>query len=217
MIRGVIVDDQEMVRAGFRLILETEPDIEVVGEAAEGRAAIRLAVTERPDVVLMDVQMPVVDGLEATGEITAVSGGPRVLILTTFERDDYLFTALRRGAAGFILKNAPPEQLIEAVRTVASGDALLAPSVTRRIVEEFCQLSPVTPPPELARLTEREFEVLALVGKGKSNREIAEQIFVGEATVKSHVSSILTKLGLRDRVQAVVFAYESGVVRPGNS
>lgn len=215
MIRVVLADDQDMVRAGFRLILESVDDIDVVGEAADGTEAIGVASRERPDVVLMDVQMPRLDGLAATGEIVASLPDTRVVILTTFERDDYVFQALRQGAAGFMLKNAPPEDLIEAVRTVASGDALLAPSVTRRIIEEFSRLSPVAAPPELERLTGREREVLFLVGRGRSNKEIAEELFVGEATVKSHVSSILTKLGLRDRVHAVVFAYEAGVVRPG--
>lgn len=216
MIRVVLADDQELVRTGFRLILESEVDITVVGEAIDGAEAVRLARQETPDLVLMDVQMPNLDGLAATARIGAESPGVRVLILTTFERDDYVFTALRNGAAGFMLKNAPPEDLIDAVRTVAAGDALLAPSVTRRIIEEFARLAPVVPPAELSQLTEREAEVLARVARGRSNAEIAEELFVGEATVKSHVSAILAKLGLRDRVQAVVFAYEAGVVRPGD-
>lgn len=215
MIRVVLADDQDLVRAGFRLILEGERDITVVGEATNGREAVQQAAREKPDVVLMDVQMPEMNGLDATGEIAGKAPDVRVLILTTFERDDYVFTALRRGAAGFMLKNSPPEELVEAVRTVARGDALLAPSVTRRIIEEFSRLAPVSPPVELEQLTERELEVLTLVGRGLSNREIAEALFVGDATVKSHVSAILTKLHLRDRVQAVVFAYESGVIRPG--
>ncbi|MGH8912500.1 MAG: response regulator [Acidimicrobiia bacterium] len=215
MIRVVLADDQDLVRAGFRLILEGESDIEVVGEAADGVGAVQQARIERPDVVLMDVQMPRLDGLEATGRIVEEAPEVRVLILTTFERDDYVFTALRKGAAGFMLKNAPPEDLVEAVRTVAAGDSLLAPSVTRRIIEEFARLAPVSPPADLDRLTDREAEVLVLVARGRSNTEIADELFVGETTVKSHVSAILTKLGLRDRVQAVVFAYEAGVIRPG--
>ena len=211
----VLVDDQDLVRAGFRMILEAEQDITVVAEAADGAGAVRAAKVERPDVVLMDVQMPGMDGLEATRRIAAESSPSRVVILTTFERDDYVFSAIRNGAAGFLLKNAPPEDLVSAVRTIAAGDSLLAPSVTRRIVEEFARLSPVTPPEELERLTERELEVLGLVARGMTNGEIAEQLFVGDATVKSHVSAILTKLGLRDRVQAVVYAYEAGVIRPG--
>lgn len=216
MIRVGLADDHAVVRAGFKVILESEPDIEVVGEAADGREAVRLAALEAPDVMLMDVQMPGVSGLDATRQIAERSPDVRVLILTTFERDDYVFAALRNGAVGFLLKNAPPEDLIEAVRTVAAGDSLLAPSVTRRIIEEFVRRggSP-TPSPEFETLTDREREVLVKVGRGLSNREIAETLFVGEATVKSHVSAILTKLGLRDRVQAVVFAYEAGLIRPG--
>lgn len=216
MIRVALADDHAVVRAGFRLILETEPDIDVVGEAADGREAVRLATLEAPDVILMDVQMPGTNGLEATRLIAERAPDVRVLILTTFERDDYVFGALRNGAAGFLLKNSPPEDVIDAVRTVAGGDSLLAPSVTRRIIEEYVRTggAPVAPP-ELDALTERECEVLVQVGRGLSNREIAEALFVGEATVKSHVSAILTKLGLRDRVQAVVFAYEAGLIRPG--
>ncbi len=188
----------------------------VVGEATDGAEAVRLAKTLRPDVVLMDVQMPGTDGLDATAQVTAMEDGPRVIILTTFERDDYVFSALRNGASGFLLKNAPPETLIEAIRTVASGDALLAPSVTRRLVEEFAR-RPGVPASNGAddRLTDREREVLVLVARGLTNAEIAEELFVGEATVKTHVSNVLTKLGLRDRVQAVVFAYENGVVMAG--
>src|SRR5690606_1208616 len=216
VIRVALADDHAIVRAGFRLILETEPDIEVVGEASEGREAVRLAALEGPDGFLMDVQMPGTNGLEATRLIAEKAPDVRVLILTTFERDDYVFGALRNGAAGFLLKNSPPEDVIDAVRTVAGGDSLLAPSVTRRIIEEFVRNggTPV-PSPHLDSLTDRERQVLVQVGRGLSNREIAEALFVGEATIKSHVSAILTKLGLRDRVQAVVFAYEAGLILPG--
>lgn len=216
MIELVIADDQQLVRSGFGMIIGAEPDMSVIGEATDGAEAVRLVKSLRPDVVLMDVQMPGTDGLEATAEITAMEDGPRVIILTTFERDDYVFTALRNGASGFLLKNAPPETLVEAIRTVASGDALLAPSVTRRLVEEFAR-RPTAPATSDAadRLTEREREVLVLLARGLTNAEIADELFVGEATVKTHVSNVLTKLGLRDRVQAVVFAYENGVVAAG--
>jgi DNA-binding NarL/FixJ family response regulator len=215
MIAVLLCDDQHLVRSGFRMILETEPDMQIVGEAGDGHEAVLLARERTPDVVLMDVQMPRMDGLEATAELTALPTPPRVLMLTTFERDDYVFTALRNGASGFILKNAPPEQLVDAVRVVAAGEALLAPTVTRRIVEEFAR-RPAAPaaPRELQDLTGRELEVLTEVATGLTNAEIAEKLFVGEATVKSHVSSVLGKLGLRDRVQAVVYAYEHGVVQP---
>jgi DNA-binding NarL/FixJ family response regulator len=216
MIELVIADDQQLVRSGFGMIIGAEPDMSVIGEATDGAEAIRMVRSLRPDIVLMDVQMPGTDGLEATAEITAMADGPRVIILTTFERDDYVFTALRNGASGFLLKNAPPETLIEAIRTVASGDALLAPSVTRRLVEEFARRPGAPTPSEVAdRLTDREREVLVLLARGMTNAEIAEDLFVGEATVKTHVSNVLTKLGLRDRVQAVVFAYENGVVTAG--
>ncbi len=218
MIRVLLVDDQQLVRSGFRMILDAAADMEVVGEASDGREAIKLVRLESPDVVLMDVQMPGMDGLAATAEITSLPDAPRVLILTTFERDDYVFTAIRNGASGFILKNAPPEQLLEAVQTVARGDALLAPSVTRRIVEELAR-RPAAPSAAgvLDKLTDRELEVLRELAGGLTNAEIAGKLFVGEATVKTHVSSILTKLGLRDRVQAVVFAYENGVVMAGDA
>jgi DNA-binding NarL/FixJ family response regulator len=217
MIDILLVDDQQLVRSGFRMILDAETDLAVVGEAADGSEAVRLAKLERPDLVLMDIQMPGMDGLEATSLISALPAPtPRVLMLTTFERDDYVFTALRNGASGFLLKNAPPESLLEAIRVVAAGEALLAPSVTRRIVEEFARRPAMAAvSSEMKRLTEREVEVLALIARGRSNGEIAEELFVGEATVKTHVSNVLTKLGLRDRVQAVVFAYENGVVQPG--
>ena len=215
-IEVVLADDQAMVRAGFRMILESEPDIAVVGEAENGEGAIAAIQRLRPDLVLMDIQMPGVDGLEATRRITASAElATRVVILTTFERDDYVFDALRSGASGFLLKNAPPEELVHAVRVVAQGDALLSPSVTRRIIGEFVQ-RPVRSigGAELDRLTEREREVLRLLACGKSNAELAAELFVGEGTIKTHVSSVLAKLGLRDRVQAVIFAYESGLVTP---
>jgi DNA-binding NarL/FixJ family response regulator len=218
-----LADDQEVVRAGFRLILESAGDsdgaaLEVVGEAADGRQAVEMARRTRPDVVLMDIQMPGMDGLAATSAILAApwSAGIRVLILTTFERDEYVFEALRAGAAGFLLKNSSPEDLIRAIRIVAAGESLLAPSVTRRVIAEFARLTVGRPQPDrLGGLTERETDVLLLVAAGHSNAEIAGQLYVGEATVKTHVSHLLTKLGLRDRVQAVVFAYESGLIRPG--
>jgi len=219
-VRVLLVDDQAMVWAGFRLILGTEDGLEVVGEAEDGDKAIAAAESTRPDVVLMDVQMPVMDGLEATRRIVAAArdGRPRVLILTTFERDEYIFEALRAGASGFLLKNAPPEDLIDALRIVATGEALLAPSVTRRIIAEFVR-RPVSPHRtlDLSQLTEREIEVLRLLARGMSNAEIAGSLYVGEATIKTHVSNILTKLNLRDRVQAVVLAYESGLVLPGTT
>ncbi len=215
----LMVDDQAMVRAGFRMLLETEPDIQVVGEAEDGAVAVAAVRSLKPDVVLMDVQMPVMDGLEATRHIMAEqSKAPtRVLILTTFERDEYIFESLRSGASGFILKNAPPEDLVKAIRVVAEGDALLAPSVTRRIIAEFAK-KPMTKTceEEIKRLTEREIEVLRLVARGKTNEEIASELIIGESTVKTHVSNLLTKLDLRDRVQAVVFAYESGLVQSGS-
>jgi DNA-binding NarL/FixJ family response regulator len=216
-IKVLLVDDQAMVRAGLRMILEAEPDIRVIGEAEDGTKAISSVRILQPDVVLMDIQMPVMNGLEATRRI--VHEGERlsrVLILTTFERDDYIFEALRSGASGFILKNAPPEDLVTAVRVVAEGNSLLAPSVTRRIIAEFAQ-RPVRPlvKNEVEHLTEREIEVLKLIAKGHTNAEIANELVVSEATIKTHVSNLLTKLGLRDRVQAVVYAYESGLIQPG--
>ncbi len=213
----LLADDQSMVRTGFRMILESEPDIEVVGEAANGEQATAATRRLRPDVVLMDVQMPGSDGLEATRRITEDPDlASRVVILTTFERDEYVFEALHAGASGFLLKNAPPEQLIDAVKVVAAGDALLAPSVTRRIIEQFSR-RPVEADvrARLESLTQREREVLVLLARGKSNSELAGELFVTEGTVKTHVSSLLAKLGLRDRVQAVVLAYESGLVTPG--
>ena len=216
MIGVLLVDDQHLVRSGFRMILEGETDITVVGEGATGVEGVRLAKAERPDVVLMDIQMPDMDGLEATARITALDDAPRVIILTTFEHDDYVFSALRNGASGFLLKNAPPDQLIDAVRIVSGGESLLAPSVTRRIIEEFARRPAAQSPPVLPDpLTERELEVLRLVARGRSNAEIAEELYVGEATVKTHVSNVLLKLAVRDRVQAVVWAYEHGITLPG--
>lgn len=216
-VRVLLADDQAMVRAGFRMILESESDIEVVGEAENGEQAVAATRRLRPDVVLMDIQMPVEDGLQATRRIADEPGlSSRVVILTTFERDEYVFDALRSGASGFLLKNAPPEELVHAVRVVAAGDALLAPSVTRRIIEQFTQ-RPVNPELDkrLQLLTQREREVLVLLARGNSNAELAAELFVTEGTVKTHISSVLAKLGLRDRVQAVVLAYESALVTPG--
>jgi DNA-binding NarL/FixJ family response regulator len=216
-IRVLLADDQAMVRAGFRMILESEPDIEVVGEAADGEQATAATRKLSPDVVLMDIQMPGGDGLQATRRITERPGGcSRVVILTTFERDEYVFEALQCGASGFLLKNAPPEELLQAVRVVAAGDALLAPSITRRVIEQFARrrLNPEVGA-NLDELTQREREVLVMLARGKSNAELAAELFVSEGTVKTHVSSLLAKLGLRDRVQAVVLAYESGLVTPG--
>jgi DNA-binding NarL/FixJ family response regulator len=216
--RVLLADDQAMVRVGFRMILEAQPDIEVVGEAESGGRAAEAALELRPDVVLMDIQMPGGDGLEATRRITGANGiGTRVVILTTFERDDYVYGALQAGASGFLLKNASPEDLVHAVRVVAAGDALLAPSVTRRIVERFAArpADPARPARELESLTEREREVFLMLAGGKSNAELAEAMFVTEGTIKTHVSSVLMKLCLRDRVQAVILAYESGLVTPG--
>jgi DNA-binding NarL/FixJ family response regulator len=217
MIRVVLVDDQTMVRGGFRMILDAQDDIDVVGEAGDGDDAVQVVRQVRPDVVLMDVQMPRVDGLEATRQIVAdpqlVS---RVVMLTTFERDDYIFEALRAGASGFMLKNAPPEDLVHAVRVVAAGDSLLSPSVTRKVIETYArQPAPSVQSDVAGRLTDRETEVLRQLATGKSNTELAELLFVSEGTIKTHVSNVLTKLGLRDRLQAVVLAYESGLVTAG--
>jgi DNA-binding NarL/FixJ family response regulator len=216
----LIVDDQTLVRAGFRMILEAEEDMEVVGEAADGREAVAEVRRLRPDVVLMDVRMPEVDGIEATRRLLADGGtDAKVVMLTTFDMDEYVYDALRAGASGFLLKDVPPEQLVAGIRAVASGDALLAPSVTRRVIEEFVRRPPDsvrTAPPELAELTARELEVLKLIARGLSNAEIAKELFVSETTVKTHVAHVLMKLGLRDRVQGVVLAYESGLVLPGS-
>ena len=219
MIRIIVVDDQDLVRTGLRMILDAEHDIEVVAECANGREAIEDTRRLRPDVVLMDIRMPDVDGLDATEEITREMGTEvSVLILTTFDPDEYVYRALRAGASGFLLKDTPPGDLVSAVRVVAAGEALLAPSITRRLVERFAQqLSVVAErPPELERLSEREVEVLHEVARGRSNAEIADALYLSAATVKTHVSNVLTKLGLRDRVQAVVFAYEHGIVTPAS-
>jgi DNA-binding NarL/FixJ family response regulator len=217
MIRVVVADDQGMVRSGFSTLLNAQPDIEVVGEAVNGQEAIARAAEVQPDVILMDVRMPVLDGLQATRHIAALDGAPRVLILTTFDLDDYVYEALRAGASGFLLKDASAGELAEAVRVVAAGDALLSPGVTRRLIAEFARLGAPRSASRknLEDLTERETEVLALVARGMSNGEIAAHLVVAEQTVKTHVSRVLMKLGLRDRAQAVVFAYESGLVRPG--
>lgn len=216
MIRVMLVDDHQLVRSGFAMILGAEDGIDVVGEAADGATAVSMVERLRPDVVLMDVQMPTLDGLEATRRITANGSHTQVVILTTFDRDDYLFDSLRAGAAGFLLKNSPPEHLIDAVRVVASGEGLLSPTVTRRVLATFAAgPAPVDRSPDLDRLTEREHEVLRLLAAGLTNAEVAERLYLGEATVKTHVSNVLMKLGLRDRVQAVVFAYESGLITPG--
>ena len=215
-IRVVIADDQALVRAGFAMILDTEPDIEVVGQAENGAEAITVTRRERPDVVLMDIRMPEMDGIEATERLTReLSDPPAVLILTTFDLDEYVYSALRSGASGFLLKDTPPDELVNAIRIVAHGDALLAPSVTRTLIAEFAGRPEPAPVPALDSLTEREHEVLRHLAKGLSNAEMAESLFVSETTVKTHVSRILTKLELRDRVQAVVLAYEAGVISPG--
>ncbi|MFD4249693.1 response regulator [Amycolatopsis thermoflava] len=215
MIRVVVVDDQELMRVGFRMVLGAQEDIDLVGEAGNGADAVSLAGSLRPDVVLMDVRMPVMDGVEATKRIVE-EGTSRVLVMTTFDLDEYVYAALQNGASGFLLKDTPPDHLVSALRSVASGDAVVSPSVTRRLLDRF--MSGGGPPrgeAELDVLTEREREVLVLIAKGLSNVEIAEKLFLSEATVKTHVGRILAKLGLRDRVQAVVLAYETGLIRPG--
>jgi DNA-binding NarL/FixJ family response regulator len=217
-IEVLVVDDQELVRAGFIMILNSQADIVVVGEADNGSEAVDAVRRLRPDVVLMDIRMPIMDGLEAT-RILKASGvlDVRVLILTTFDPDEYVYEALNSGASGFVLKDIPPHDLLAAVRVVAKGEALLAPSITRRLIARFAkQLSPPERSQELERLTDRETEVLRLMAKGLSNSEIAEQLYLSPTTIKSHVAGVLAKLGVRDRVQAVVFAYENGVVRPGS-
>jgi DNA-binding NarL/FixJ family response regulator len=216
-VRVVIADDQGMVRSGFTTLLNSEPDIEVIGEAVNGAEAVSRAVALRPDVILMDVRMPVLDGLQATRQITAMIDPPKVLVLTTFDLDDYVYQALRWGASGFLLKDASAEELANAVRVVAAGDALLAPGVTKRLIAEFARLGAPRGPSrrQLEDLTERETEVLALVARGMSNAEIAGRLVVAEQTIKTHVSRILMKLSLRDRTQAVVLAYETGLVQPG--
>ena len=217
-IRILLVDDQSLIRAGFRMILDAEPEIEVVGEAGDGAQAVHSAGRLAPDVVLMDIRMPEMDGIEATRRITAAHEA-RVLMLTTFDLDEYVYDALRAGASGFLLKDVPAEQLVEGIRLVAAGEALLAPGVTRRLISEFAKAPAANagPPAELGELTPRELEVFQQMARGLSNGEIAAELIVSETTVKTHVARILTKLGLRDRVQAVVAAYESGLVLPGQS
>ena len=220
IIRIVLVDDQELVRTGFRMVLDAQPDMEVVGEAADGLAAVEFMRSHTADVMIMDARMPRLDGVEATRRIRAAGDLPRVLMLTTFDLDEYAFAALKAGASGFLLKDVPPEDLLSAIRAVHSGDAVVAPSTTRRLIDQFAPLLPVgqaPAPPELADLTDREREVLAQLAQGLSNTEIARRLFVSEATVKTHVGRVLAKLGLRDRVQAVVYAYENGLVRAGHS
>jgi DNA-binding NarL/FixJ family response regulator len=216
VIRVLVVDDQELMRVGFRMVLGAQPDIDVVGEAGDGAEAVRMAGEIRPDVVLMDVRMPVLDGVEATGRIVE-AGTARVLVMTTFDLDEYVYSALQNGASGFLLKDTPPDHLVSALRAVASGDAVVSPSVTRRLLDRFVGSSGGTMRDEsvLNVLTDREREVLVLIAKGLSNTEIADSLFLSEATVKTHVGRILSKLNLRDRVQAVVLAYETGLTRPG--
>ena len=218
-IRVLIADDQALVRAGFRKLLESAPDVEVVGEAADGREAVDQARRLRPTLVLMDIRMPRLDGIEATRRLTADRDRTRVLILTTFGLDDYVYEALRAGASGFMLKDAPPEELLAAVEIVAHGEALIAPAVTRSVIEEFVRRSPAPSPPQptLEQLTVREREVLELLARGLSNAEIAERLVVSSGTVKTHIAHLLSKLNLRDRIQAVILAYEAGIITPGRT
>jgi DNA-binding NarL/FixJ family response regulator len=216
VIRVLIVDDQELVRTGFRVVLDAEPDFEVVGESADGFTALEAAKDLRPDVVLMDIRMPNLDGIEATRRIAATDAAPRILILTTFDLDDYVYEALRAGASGFLLKDVRAEELCGAVRTVAAGDALLSPAITRKLIESYTRRPPPSAhPTPFGELTPRELEVLRLVARGMSNNDIARELVVGDATVKTHVARIFSKLDLHDRAQAVVLAYESGLVQPG--
>lgn len=214
-IRVVLVDDQALVRAGFTMLVDSQPDMAVVGEAGDGGEALALLGKTDADVVLMDVRMPRVDGVEATRSITQRGETPRVIVLTTFDLDEYAFAAIKAGASAFLLKDAPPADLLSAIRSVHSGDAVVAPSTTRRLLEHFAAAQPSAPPPALDGLTDREVEVLRLVARGRSNTEIASELVVAEATVKTHVGRILAKTGTRDRVQLVVLAYESGLVSPG--
>jgi DNA-binding NarL/FixJ family response regulator len=214
VIRVLLVDDQALVRSGFRMILDAQPDIEVVGEASNGREAIEVASVTAADVILMDVRMPELDGIDATARILAERPDTRVLILTTFDLDEYVARALRSGASGFLLKDVRPAQLADAIRVVAAGDALLAPTVTRRLLDRFADTIDARTPPAFDRLTDRELEIVKLVAQGLSNAEIADQLVVGESTVKTHVSAALRKLRLRDRVQLVIAAYDAGLVRP---
>ena len=221
MTRVLIADDQALVRAGFRMILDAEDDLDVVGEASDGAEAVKLARQMKPDVVLMDIRMPELDGIEATRRIAELATDPptRVLMLTTFDLNEYVYEALRAGASGFLLKDVPPEQLAAGIRIVAQGEALLAPSITKRLIQEFARATPATPEPPkgLDELTARELEVFKLVARGLSNAEIAQELIVSETTVKTHVARVLMKLDLRDRVQAVVLAYESGIAVPGRA
>jgi DNA-binding NarL/FixJ family response regulator len=218
-IRILIADDQSLVRTGFRMILDAEPDLDVVGEAIHGREAVDKAKAAKPDVILMDIRMPELDGIEATRRIVAENGddAPKILMLTTFDLNEYVYEALRAGASGFLLKDVPAEQLADGVRVVAAGEALLAPSVTRRLLSEFAQVRPrdAAPPPAFEELTPRELEVFRLIARGMSNAEVAQELIVSETTVKTHVARVLMKLSLRDRIQAVVLAYESGIIQPG--
>jgi DNA-binding NarL/FixJ family response regulator len=211
-IRVLVTDDQSMVRAGFRMLLSDQEDIEVVAEASNGLEAVEKAARFGPDVVLMDIRMPELDGLEATRRILAADGTTRILVLTTFDLDEYVYEALRAGASGFVLKDDPPEQLLAAIRTVAAGDALLSPTVTKRVIEQFTRIPRPTPPKELDELSARERDVLRLVARGLSNAEIGEELYISETTVKTHVTHVLQKLGLRDRVQIVVLAHQSGLM-----
>ncbi|PJI94227.1 response regulator transcription factor [Luteimicrobium subarcticum] len=219
-VRVALVDDQQLVRAGFRMVIDSQPDLEVVAEASDGAEALQVLAGRDVDVVLMDVRMPRVDGLTATARLTALGPRPRVVVLTTFDLDEYVVEAVRAGASGFLLKDAPPEEMLDAIRTVHSGDAVIAPSSTRRLLEHLATALPAAPDAGaaglLAALTDREREVLVLMARGRSNQEIAADLFVAEATVKTHVGRVLAKLGARDRVQAVVTAYETGLVRPGS-
>ena len=214
-IRVLVADDQSMVRAGFRMLLSQEHDIEVVAEASNGREAIDKATRFRPTIVLMDIRMPELDGLQATRRILAKDDAARILILTTFDLDEYVYEALRAGASGFVLKDDPPEQLLAAIRTVAGGEALLSPAVTKRVIARFARIPQLTPRKELQDLTERELDVLRLIARGLSNAEIGEKLYISDTTVKTHITHIFQKLDLRDRVQAVVFAYESGLLEAG--
>ncbi|HEX9865314.1 MAG TPA: response regulator transcription factor [Acidimicrobiia bacterium] len=214
-IRVIVADDQAMVRAGFRMLLAGEPDIEVVAEASNGREAVEHSLRLRPTVVLMDIRMPELDGLEATQRILAADENVRVLVLTTFDLDEYIYEALRAGASGFVLKDDPPEQLISAIRTVARGDALLSPAVTKRVIEQFTQRPRIAPPAGFNDLTDREMDVFRLTARGLSNAEIGEELFISETTVKTHMTHILQKLHLRDRVQAIVLAYQFGLFEEG--
>jgi DNA-binding NarL/FixJ family response regulator len=212
-IRVLVADDQSMVRAGFRMLLAREPDIEVVAEASNGVEAVEKAARYRPTVVLMDIRMPELDGLEATRRILATDDTARILILTTFDLDEYVYEALRVGASGFVLKDDPPEQLLTAIRTVAGGEALLSPAITKRVIKQFTRIPHPAPPRELDELTERELEVLRLIARGLSNAEIGRELYISDTTVKTHITHILQKLNLRDRVQAVVLAHETGLLR----